>query len=150
MRCLVVINGFVLPRMEHYLVRLGRYAEANRRALYVMGSNGGIMTAETAARYPVRTILSGPAGGVNGALLACRQANVPDFITCDMGGTSTDVSLVQALTPTRHRPRTNWIEDFTCFTIRSEFRPVASELIPKRPPRDDSRNHRCDHWWPTS
>lgn len=98
-----VINGFVLPRMEHYLGRLGRYAETNRRALYVMGSNGGIMTAETAARYPVRTILSGPAGGVNGGLLACRQVNVPDFITCDMGGTSTDVSLVQALMPTMVR-----------------------------------------------
>jgi N-methylhydantoinase A len=98
-----VINGFVLPRMEHYLGRLGRYARAHGRSLYIMGSNGGIMTAETAARYPVRTILSGPAGGVNGALLACRQASVPDFITCDMGGTSTDVSLVQALEPTMVR-----------------------------------------------
>jgi len=92
-----VINGFVLPHMEHYLGRLGRYAEARGRALYVMGSNGGIMTAETAARYPVRTILSGPAGGVNGALLACRQVGVPDFITCDMGGTSTDVCLIENL-----------------------------------------------------
>lgn len=98
-----VINGFVLPRMEHYLGRLGRYAHAHGRALYVMGSNGGIMTAETAARYPVRTILSGPAGGVNGALLACRQVDVSNFITCDMGGTSTDVSLVQSLTPTMVR-----------------------------------------------
>ena len=98
-----VINGFVLPRMEAYLGRLDRYAQRAGRSLYVMGSNGGIMTAGTAARYPVRTILSGPAGGVNGALLACRQANVPDFITCDMGGTSTDVSLVQALTPTMVR-----------------------------------------------
>jgi len=51
----------------------------------------------------VRTILSGPAGGVNGALLACRQVGVPDFITCDMGGTSTDVSLVESLTPTMIR-----------------------------------------------
>jgi N-methylhydantoinase A len=98
-----VINSFVLPRMEKYLGRLDRYARSAGRSLYVMGSNGGIMTAGTAARYPVRTILSGPAGGVNGALLACRQANVPDFITSDMGGTSTDVSLVQALTPTMVR-----------------------------------------------
>jgi N-methylhydantoinase A len=98
-----VINGFVLPRMEHYLGRLGRYAQARGRPLYIMGSNGGIMTAETAARYPVRTILSGPAGGVNGALLACRQVGVSDFITCDMGGTSTDVSLVQSLEPTMVR-----------------------------------------------
>jgi N-methylhydantoinase A len=57
------------------------------------------MTAETAAEQPFRTILSGPAGGVNGALLVCRQSKVSDFITCDMGGTSTDVSLVQNLSP---------------------------------------------------
>jgi N-methylhydantoinase A len=95
-----VINGFVLPHMESYLSRLGRFVTNRKASFYVMGSNGGIMAAETAASQPLRTILSGPAGGVNGALLMCRQARVEDFITCDMGGTSTDVSLIQGLNPT--------------------------------------------------
>jgi N-methylhydantoinase A len=95
-----VINGFVLPKMEGYLGRLGGFVAKRKGTFYVMGSNGGIMTAETAGQQPYRTILSGPAGGVNGALLMCKQAGVRDFITCDMGGTSTDVSLVRNLAPT--------------------------------------------------
>ena len=95
-----VINGFVLPKMEGYLARLGKFAGKRNGTFYVMGSNGGMMTAETAAQQPYRTILSGPAGGVNGALLMCKQAGVRNFITCDMGGTSTDVSLVRDLEPT--------------------------------------------------
>jgi N-methylhydantoinase A len=95
-----VINGFVLPKMEGYLGRLRKFVQKREGTFYVMGSNGGIMTAETAAQQPYRTILSGPAGGVNGALLMCKQAGVKDFITCDMGGTSTDVSLVRDLNPT--------------------------------------------------
>lgn len=94
-----VVNGFVLPKMESYLNRLGNHAASQGRPLYVMASNGGIMTAARAATLPVRTILSGPAGGVNGALLSCRQVGVRNFITCDMGGTSTDVALVHDLSP---------------------------------------------------
>lgn len=94
-----VVNGFVLPKMESYLGRLGDYAASRGSPLFVMASNGGIMTASRAATLPVRTILSGPAGGVNGALLSCRQVGVRNFITCDMGGTSTDVALVHDLSP---------------------------------------------------
>ncbi|MSO93341.1 MAG: hydantoinase/oxoprolinase family protein [Rhodospirillales bacterium] len=91
-----VINGFVLPKMEGYLGRLDGLMH-DGQSLYVMASNGGSMTAATAARFPARTILSGPAGGVNGGLLICGAAGIKDFITCDMGGTSTDVSLVHDL-----------------------------------------------------
>ena len=61
--------------------------------LRVMQSNGGSVSAGTAAAEPVRAILSGPAGGVVGALRVCAAAGVRDIITFDMGGTSTDVSL---------------------------------------------------------
>ncbi|MEW6210319.1 MAG: hydantoinase/oxoprolinase family protein [Acidobacteriota bacterium] len=62
-------------------------------ALRVMQSNGGSVSAEMAAREPVRAILSGPAGGVVGALRVCSLAGISDIITFDMGGTSTDVAL---------------------------------------------------------
>ena len=65
-------------------------------ALRVMQSNGGSVSAATAAQEPVRAILSGPAGGVVGALRVCSMAGIRDIITFDMGGTSTDVALCRA------------------------------------------------------
>jgi N-methylhydantoinase A len=62
-------------------------------SLRVMQSNGGSVSAATAASEPVRAILSGPAGGVVGALQVCAAAGIRDIITFDMGGTSTDVAL---------------------------------------------------------
>ena len=59
-----------------------------------MQSNGGVVSAEKAAREPVTTILSGPAGGVTGAAYAARLAGIEKIITFDMGGTSTDVALL--------------------------------------------------------
>ena len=95
-----VINSYTLPRMSGYLTRLaGHVAACGSDGLYVMGSNGGIMTAATAAAFPVRTILSGPAGGVRGAAWVAEAAGVHNILTCDMGGTSTDVSLVRELAP---------------------------------------------------
>jgi N-methylhydantoinase A len=63
--------------------------------IFVMQSNGGITTARTAAREPVRTILSGPAGGVVAAAWLAGRLGLPGAISFDMGGTSTDVSLFQ-------------------------------------------------------
>ena len=94
-----VMNAYVTPRLQGYLTRLIGVADERRAQLFVMGSNGGILTAETAAAYPARTFLSGPAGGVRGALLFCEAAGIGDFVTCDMGGTSTDVSLVRGMGP---------------------------------------------------
>jgi N-methylhydantoinase A len=85
----VAINAYLQPLMSAYLNRLRAHAPALR----VMQSSGGSISAEVAALEPVRTILSGPAGGVVGALRVARAAGVPHIITFDMGGTSTDVAL---------------------------------------------------------
>ena len=86
----VVVNSYVGPVMARYLDRLQKSLGPGVR---VMQSSGGSITAGLAAEHPVRTILSGPAGGVVGAFYTGVQAGYPDIITLDMGGTSTDVSL---------------------------------------------------------
>ena len=86
----VVVNAYVGQVMSRYLGELERSLGAGLR---VMQSSGGSITARLAAEQPVRTILSGPAGGVVGAFHGAAQAGYPDIITLDMGGTSTDVSL---------------------------------------------------------
>ncbi|HKR11952.1 MAG TPA: hydantoinase/oxoprolinase family protein [Pyrinomonadaceae bacterium] len=85
----VVINAYLQPLMGRYLSRL----KDRELDLRVMQSSGGSISAEVAAAEPVRTILSGPAGGVVGALRAARSAGFKNVITFDMGGTSTDVAL---------------------------------------------------------
>lgn len=97
----VCVNAYLQPLMGSYLTRLSRYAglrpagarDARVPTLRVMQSSGGSISAEAAAQEPVRTILSGPAGGVVGALHAARTAGIANIITFDMGGTSTDVAL---------------------------------------------------------
>ena len=86
----VVVNSYVGPIMARYLTQL---ESVLGRGLRIMQSSGGSITASLAAEQPVRTILSGPAGGVVGAFYTGVQAGYPDIITLDMGGTSTDVSL---------------------------------------------------------
>ena len=86
----VVVNSYVGRLMKRYLDRL---EDALGSGLRIMQSSGGSITARLAAEQPVRTILSGPAGGVVGAFYTGVQAGYPNIITLDMGGTSTDVSL---------------------------------------------------------
>ena len=85
----VTINAYLQPLMGAYLNRLGRDAPSLR----VMQSSGGSISAAIASQEPVRTILSGPAGGVVGALRVARSTGIDNIITFDMGGTSTDVAL---------------------------------------------------------
>ncbi len=85
-----VINAYVGPPMARYLRRL---SDALGPRLRIMHSGGGSLSAERAAQEPVRTLLSGPAGGVVGAFHLASQAGFSQVITFDMGGTSTDVSL---------------------------------------------------------
>jgi N-methylhydantoinase A len=87
----VTINAYLEPLMGTYLQRLA----TDTPRLRVMQSSGGSISAAVAAREPVRTILSGPAGGVVGALRAARAAGFEKVITFDMGGTSTDVALCE-------------------------------------------------------
>ena len=97
----VVVNAYLQPLMGRYLRNLGRHASGMRPArgmrsdfkLRIMQSSGGSISAQIAAREPVRTILSGPAGGVVGALRVAASAGFENLITFDMGGTSTDVAL---------------------------------------------------------
>jgi N-methylhydantoinase A len=103
----VAINAYLQPLMGKYLNRLGEKApeeisqvqspkskaQSSSFTLRVMQSSGGSISAAAAAAEPVRTILSGPAGGVVGALRAARAAGFQKIITFDMGGTSTDVAL---------------------------------------------------------
>ena len=86
----VVANAYVGPIMARYM---GNLEDALGTGLRIMQSSGGSITASLAARQPVRTILSGPAGGVVGAFYTGSLAGYQDIITLDMGGTSTDVSL---------------------------------------------------------
>ena len=86
----VVVNAYVGQVMSRYL---GELEQSLGEGLRIMQSSGGSITARLASEQPVRTILSGPAGGVVGAFHVSAQAGFPDIITLDMGGTSTDVSL---------------------------------------------------------
>lgn len=92
-----VVNAYVSPIMTRYVAELERAVGAGR--LRIMQSNGGAISAETAMRESVRTILSGPAGGACGALLAGRAAGHDRLIAFDMGGTSTDVCLIDGGLP---------------------------------------------------
>jgi N-methylhydantoinase A/oxoprolinase/acetone carboxylase beta subunit len=87
-----VVNAYVTPLMDRYLARLEK--GLGRSRLSIMQSNGGSISAKAARAQAVRTVLSGPAAGVVGAREVARQAGFRRVITFDMGGTSTDVSLV--------------------------------------------------------
>jgi N-methylhydantoinase A len=108
----VVINAYLQPVMQTYLENLAKrlveerpFRAAKRQNnqgalapaphIFVMQSSGGITALSTAAREPVRTVLSGPAGGVVGAVATARASGFDRIIAFDMGGTSTDVSLVE-------------------------------------------------------
>jgi N-methylhydantoinase A len=96
----VVVNAYLQPILERYLGNLERRirkgASARRSAgIFVMQSSGGITSLASAAREPVRTLLSGPAGGVMGAAAMARSSGFERIISFDMGGTSTDVALVE-------------------------------------------------------
>ncbi|HEX9104074.1 MAG TPA: hydantoinase/oxoprolinase family protein, partial [Polyangia bacterium] len=84
-----VVDAYVRPVMAPYLARLDGVGRVR-----VLASNGGAMSAADAVAHPARTLLSGPAAGVVGALAVARACGVAEAITLDMGGTSTDVALI--------------------------------------------------------
>jgi len=91
----VVVNAYLQPVMARYLQRLeSRLGRRGSRGIFVMQSSGGITALDAAAREPVRTVLSGPAGGVVGASVMAAASGFRRIISFDMGGTSTDVALV--------------------------------------------------------
>ena len=96
-----VLNAYLTPVMRAYLAALEKaLLERDISApVNIMGSNGGAMTLAAAAERCAGTFLSGPVGGVTGAVRIAESAGVGDIITFDMGGTSTDVALVHDLAP---------------------------------------------------
>jgi N-methylhydantoinase A len=92
-----VVNAYLGPIMRQYLSRLQpRLAEIGVSARpHLTQSNGGVISSEQAQRFPARTVLSGPAAGVMGVTALGEVAGFRDIITFDMGGTSTDVSLIE-------------------------------------------------------
>jgi N-methylhydantoinase A len=92
-----VLNAYLQPIMDRYLTHLEtRLAEESAGTkVGIYQSSGGLMSIDTARRYPVRTALSGPAAGAVGGIHTARSSNQPHIITLDMGGTSADVALIR-------------------------------------------------------
>jgi len=93
----VLVNAYLQPVMQSYLQKLQQKAgigSGRRARIFVMQSSGGITALATAAEQPVRTVLSGPAGGIVGAAAVARRSGFDRIITFDMGGTSSDVALI--------------------------------------------------------
>ena len=95
------LNAYVAPRMHRYLSSLeARLGEVGLTCpVEVMRSGGGTFTARVATREPVHTLLSGPAAGAWGAAALGRATGIDELIGCDMGGTSTDVALIEGGRP---------------------------------------------------
>jgi N-methylhydantoinase A len=94
--CTTVVNAYVGPGLQRYLARLElRLREAGLRApVLIVQSHGGVATIKEAVRLAAGCVLSGPAGGVAGSQYAARLLSHGDLIPFDMGGTSTDISLI--------------------------------------------------------
>jgi N-methylhydantoinase A len=95
------VNAAVQPVLDRYLHRLqARLAErGHRRDLLVMNGNGGTVPARLVAAEAAKTVMSGPASGVMAAAATLTQTGLANAITCDMGGTSTDVALIAGGVP---------------------------------------------------
>ncbi len=91
-----IVNAYVGPLVRHYLTNLEqRLAEAGfKGSLFIILSHGGMAPVEEASRLAAGTVLSGPAGGVSGARRCADLLGIPDLVPFDMGGTSTDISLI--------------------------------------------------------
>ena len=121
-----VTNSYIRPRTSAYVENLGR--ELARREidshLHILRSDGGLTSTAAAMALPVNILMSGPAGGVSGALWVARQAGYGDLLTLDMGGTSTDVALIENGTPRLRRETT--VGDVTVRASSLDVRTVGA------------------------
>ena len=93
-----VVNSYVRPEVAKYVSNLQGALEDKMGAetqLSILRSDGGLASARGSAESPVNLLMSGPAGGVSGAIYFCSRAGFENILTFDMGGTSTDVALIQ-------------------------------------------------------
>ncbi len=97
-----IMNAYIAPTVERYLSSLVQEMQGLgvKSTVYVMQSSGGIMTADSARRQPIRTLLSGPVGGAIGGAALSKTMNRPNLLCVDMGGTSFDMSLILGSRPT--------------------------------------------------
>jgi N-methylhydantoinase A len=101
----VVMNAYVRPRLAGYVERVRERLQGLgvSGSMSILRSDGGLMTVDTATLQPVHSLFSGPAGGVAGAVQIALRAGYPNFLSLDMGGTSTDVALCAAGEPILRR-----------------------------------------------
>ncbi|HLJ59833.1 MAG TPA: hydantoinase/oxoprolinase family protein [bacterium] len=106
--CTTAVNAYVGPGLSRYLRTLATRLAASgyARPVLVMQSHGGVATVPDSVRLAAGAILSGPAGGIAGSRHATRWLGSGDLITFDMGGTSTDIALLESGEPTRSGDRT--------------------------------------------
>ena len=154
----VVINAYLQPVMQRYLENLehrvrektirrdvagnvslttGSNAKVSRAPasrIFVMQSSGGITALAAAAREPVRTVLSGPAGGVLGAAASARASGFDRIIAFDMGGTSTDVSLVEGQSQLPTTPRSPDFPSASPCSISTLSAPAEAPSLASTPP----------------
>jgi len=95
--CTTSVNAYLMPRVQKYINNLNEKKSALgiKSNLHIMQSNGGRMSADVAARRSVHTVFSGPAGGVLACIYISKLISEPNLITLDMGGTSTDIALLE-------------------------------------------------------
>lgn len=92
-----VANSYVRPKVERYVKNLTAKLEQKTKSvrLHILRSDGGLASAQSSEEFPVNLLMSGPAGGVTGAVWVASQSGYKNLLTVDVGGTSTDVALIQ-------------------------------------------------------
>jgi N-methylhydantoinase A len=96
-----VANSYIRPNVATYLGNLQRAVQGSK--LSILRSDGGLSSEENATRFPVNLLMSGPAGGVAGALWISEKVGFKNLLTLDMGGTSADVALIEGGVPKRRK-----------------------------------------------
>ena len=121
-----VANSYVRPVVQRYVHNLQKKlaSRAGRVKLHILRSDGGLASAASAEEYPVNLLMSGPAGGVTGALWVALQAGFPNLLTVDVGGTSTDVALIMDGVPRLRRETT--VGDVTVRASSVDIRSVGA------------------------
>jgi N-methylhydantoinase A len=121
-----VANSYVRPRVQKYVRNLKAKLEASTGnvKLHILRSDGGLASAKSSEEYPVNLLMSGPAGGVTGALWGAVEAGFPNLLTLDVGGTSTDVALIMNGVPRLRRETT--VGDVTVRASSVDIRTVGA------------------------
>jgi N-methylhydantoinase A len=121
-----VANSYVRPRVARYIKNIKAKLEQTTRSvkLHILRSDGGLASAQSSEEFPVNLLMSGPAGGVTGALWVALRSGFKNLLTVDVGGTSTDVALIQNGEPRLRRETT--VGDVTVRASSVDIRTVGA------------------------